>query len=115
MQNLLIVEPDPLMSDLYQTLFNEHKVDFVLHQTAGSALSYAAENSFSVIIFDLHAVEMPVESFVDSIVQTQTTRPKIICISFFNSKAVQQAAFEAGVDECINKPFNPDYLLDLIR
>lgn len=115
MVNILVVERSQKQLELYQKLFIER--GYVCHActTIEAALKTATLNKIDFVVFDFYELGCSCEAFVDLFKERLVDWPRFICISLFKQPRRRKVEHFEGVHLCLNKPFNPDALLDYIE
>jgi DNA-binding response OmpR family regulator len=111
---ILVVEDDPTISSLIETILETHKyaVDLAIDGQAGLELCAAYE--YDMILMD---VSLPKK---DGITVCQELRARgnavpILLLTALDSPADRTRGLDAGADDYLGKPFDPDELMARIR
>jgi DNA-binding response OmpR family regulator len=111
---ILVVEDDPTISSLIETILatNKYAVDLAIDGQAGLELSAAYE--YDMILMD---VSLPKKDGV-SVCQELRARGNavpILLLTALDSPADRTRGLDAGADDYLGKPFDPDELMARIR
>jgi DNA-binding response OmpR family regulator len=111
---ILVVEDDPTISSLIQTILETHKyaVDLASDGQTGLELSDAYE--YDVILMDISLPKKDGVSVCAEIRVGGNTVP-ILLLTGLDSPADRTRGLDAGADDYLGKPFDPDELLARIR
>ena len=111
---ILVVEDDPIIAQLIETILAQHKyaVDFATDGQLGLDLSDAYE--YDAILLD---VSLPKKDGIDVCrqIRSQGNTVPILLLTGLNSPADRVRGLDAGADDYLGKPFDPQELLARIR
>ena len=111
---ILVVEDDPIIAQLIETILEQHKyaVDFATDGQLGLDLSDAYE--YDAILLD---VSLPKKDGIDVCrqIRSQGNTVPILLLTGLNSPADRARGLDAGADDYLGKPFDPQELLARIR
>lgn len=111
---LLIVEDDPLLSEMMGEFFSEQGFEVALAKEAQEALDMAYEGAFDLWILD---VKLPCGdgfSLLRSLRESGKTTPAIYTTSL-NTLGDVERGYESGCDDYLRKPFELKELLMRVR
>ena len=110
---ILVVEDDPAMSNLLTKLFETNGFRVVLADTCELGISQAHTRRPDMCILDL---ELPDQDGIDFVREVRTWSPvPIMVVTARTNDSQCLAAFEAGADDYVIKPFNSLELLARVR
>jgi DNA-binding response OmpR family regulator len=111
---ILVVEDDPTISSLIETILetNKYAVDLAIDGQAGLDLSAAYE--YDMILMDVSLPKKDGVSICQEIRATGNAVP-ILLLTGLNSPADRTRGLDAGADDYLGKPFDPDELMARIR
>jgi DNA-binding response OmpR family regulator len=111
---ILVVEDDPIISQLIETILEQQKyaVDFATDGQMGLDLSEAYE--YDAILLDLSLPKKDGISVCRQIRSQGNTVP-ILLLTGLDSPADRARGLDAGADDYLGKPFDPQELLARIR
>jgi DNA-binding response OmpR family regulator len=111
---ILVVEDDPTISSLIETILetNKYAVDLATDGQAGLDLSAAYE--YDMILMDVSLPKKDGVSICQEIRAKGNTVP-ILLLTGLNSPADRTRGLDAGADDYLGKPFDPDELMARIR
>ena len=111
---ILVVEDDPIIAQLIETILEQQKyaVDFATDGQLGLDLSDAYE--YDAILLD---VSLPKKDGIDVCrqIRSQGNTVPILLLTGLNSPADRARGLDAGADDYLGKPFDPQELLARIR
>jgi DNA-binding response OmpR family regulator len=111
---ILVVEDDPIISQLIETILEQQKyaVDFATDGQMGVDLSEAYE--YDAILLD---VSLPKKDGISVCrqIRSQGNTVPIILLTALHSPADRARGLDAGADDYLGKPFDPQELLARIR
>jgi DNA-binding response OmpR family regulator/HPt (histidine-containing phosphotransfer) domain-containing protein len=111
---ILVVEDDPIISQLIETILEQQKyaVDFATDGQMGLDLSEAYE--YDAILLD---VSLPKKDGISvcSQIRSQGNTVPILILTALDSPAERARGLDAGADDYLGKPFDPEELLARIR
>ncbi len=111
---ILVVEDDPTIAQLIETILQQHKyaVDLALDGQMGLELSIAYE--YDAILLDISLPKQDGVSVCQEIRSKGNTVP-ILLLTALDSPADRTRGLDAGADDYLGKPFDPEELLARIR
>jgi DNA-binding response OmpR family regulator len=111
---ILVVEDDPTISSLIETILetNKYAVDLASDGQAGLDLSAAYE--YDMILMDVSLPKKDGVSICQEIRARGNAVP-ILLLTGLNSPADRTRGLDAGADDYLGKPFDPDELMARIR
>jgi DNA-binding response OmpR family regulator len=111
---ILVVEDDPIISQLIETILEQQKyaVDFATDGQMGLDLSLAYE--YDAILLD---VSLPKKDGIGVCqqIRSQGNTVPILLLTALDSPADRARGLDAGADDYLGKPFDPQELLARIR
>ena len=112
---ILVVDDDRSMQWLLQELLEDEAYEVDLASDGLDALEKLDQQSgpYDVILLDLTMPRMDGLQFVQAMQQRVEELPSIIALSG-DEAALQQTA-RMGISNCLNKPFDLEVLLELVR
>jgi DNA-binding response OmpR family regulator len=111
---ILVVEDDPTIAQLIETILQQHKyaVDLAIDGKMGLELSIAYE--YDAILLDITLPKQDGVSVCQEIRRKGNTVP-ILLLTALDSPADRTRGLDAGADDYLGKPFDPEELLARIR
>ena len=111
---ILVVEDDPTISALIETILETHKyaVDLAINGQIGLELSETYE--YDAVLMDITLPKKDGVTICKEIRARGNTVP-ILLLTALNSAADRTRGLDAGADDYLGKPFDPDELLARIR
>jgi DNA-binding response OmpR family regulator/HPt (histidine-containing phosphotransfer) domain-containing protein len=111
---ILVVEDDPIIAQLIETILQHHKyaVDFAADGQMGLELSGAYE--YDAILLDVSLPKKDGIAVCQQIRSGGNTVP-ILLLTGLNSPADRARGLDAGADDYLGKPFDPEELLARLR
>jgi DNA-binding NtrC family response regulator len=105
--HLLLIDDDEWIRDSMRLFFEAEGCDLVAFETAEQAMKLIKKQPFDIIIADFR---LPGINGIEFFRRTrELSRPALkILITAYMSKTVAAEAKEAGVQDLIEKPFNPE-------
>lgn len=113
--NILIIEDDKVTLKTLQSSIENlgHKV--LIAETSEEAINLIVDEKMDLIISDIMMPGISGLSLVSVLRTVHLCKTPIIMMSVLNNKALLDAAFEAGANDFIAKPFAIEELKDKIR
>lgn len=118
MAKILLVEDDPMISEIYQRKFESSGFDVGIAATGKEALKKAREEKYDIILLDLVLPEMDGMEVLKEIKQSGKYSPetKVVIFSNLTEKENQEKALENGADGFISKSqFSPSNLVEEVK
>lgn len=106
---VLVVEDNPINATVINGLLKRWKMEYIWVTGGRDALSTLDEQSFDLVLMDLHMPEMDGFETIRAI-RSQGSKLPIIAISADAQDETCQKAHAAGADDYIVKPYNPNDL-----
>jgi len=115
--NVLVIDDDSLVLRTIGSVLQQQGYSYRLADNAQTAIRYASEIEFDIILAD---IRMPKMNGVDAIKKIQSDRKKAskkeLPIIFITGYAEDSIHLQAGsLGEVIQKPFNLDHLMVTMR
>ncbi len=108
---VLLAEDNEFNQTLIETLFLEHEIQLTIAENGVVALECLEENVFDVILMD---IQMPEMDGVETTLRIRSSDKwkdlPIIALTANAFKDEQQQYLEAGMNDCLSKPFVADEL-----
>jgi DNA-binding response OmpR family regulator len=114
MAKILIVEDDPMISEIYQRKFESSNFEVVVAATGKEALKKAREENFNIVLLDMILPEMNGLDVLKEYKRSgkYNSEMRVIIFSNLSEKESQDKAFEYGADAYILKSqFGPSELV----
>ncbi len=111
---ILVVDDDPNMHRLITLYLKDAKADVVSASSARMALHQMTKQGFHLIISDMQMPQMDGIELVKRIRSAGSKIPVLI-VSAFGASTHASAALQAGADVVLEKPFEQDELLRIIK
>lgn len=106
---ILLLEDDPILSDILTHHLRESGYD-VLHVEDGeSALNEASDAKFDLLLFDINVPKKSGLDVVKTLREYNNTTPAIV-ITAYQDTTHMKNGFESGCDDYIKKPFDLEEL-----
>ncbi len=118
MSKILLVEDDPMISEIYQRKFEAAGFEVSVAATGKEVINKAAKENFDLILLDLVLPEIDGLQVLKELKQKGKYSPqtKVVIFSNLNEKEQQDKAFALGADGFIAKSqFSPSQLVEEIR
>lgn len=118
--SVLLIEDDNILSDLIQLTLESSGYHVLVSTwnasfTADEIVALCQEHSPKVILSDLFLPNINVLALIRQIKNlSQTEKSTIIILSAFGYREVIQQAIEAGAQDYLLKPINPDTLVERV-
>jgi len=111
---VLVVEDDPSLGRLVQTVLSRHQCDVEVVRTGESALRLLRTSRFDAIASD---ISLPDMSGIDIIARARELCPKagIVAITGFVDVDIAVDAMKAGADDFLGKPFSIEMFWHLLN
>lgn len=116
--NILVVEDNKLNVFVLSNFLNKWGATFEVAENGLKAVKKVSKNHYDVVLMDL---EMPVMNGYEatkkirSMSNINKRETPIIALTASASKKVKSNAIDAGVDEFLTKPFNPEELYHILK
>lgn len=118
MPKILLVEDDPMISEIYQRKFSEAGFEVDIAASGKEVLKKAGESEFDIILLDLVLPEISGMEVLKELKKggKYSSRAKVIIFSNLNEKEQQDEAIENGADGFIAKThYSPSDLVREVR
>lgn len=109
MQRILIVEDDPNISKMEQTLLTKHQYEVATAFSGTEAMMLLEREWFDLIILDLMLPGMDGEAVLSELIKKR--REPVICVSAKDSLSTRVEILRKGADDYLVKPFHNEELL----
>lgn len=110
---VLLVSDDPETGQIWTYALSQQGIEVVLAGSAEEALDRWAEESFDLIVIDIHTPQLNGMDVCRRL-RAEAINP-ILLFTPGRSEAHILEAYGAGVDECITKPISPPLFLAKVR
>ncbi|NET23735.1 MAG: response regulator [Okeania sp. SIO1H5] len=115
-QTLLIVDDEEMvLSSLKSLLSLETDYDVVTFSSAPKALEWLKENEFDLVISDYLMPEMDGMTFLSKVREVKPDIPRIILTGYADKENAIKAINQVGLFQYIEKPWDNDDLLIILR
>ncbi len=117
MYNILIVEDNDINQKVLCAYLNKNHISLTVAKNGNEAVSYFNKSKYDIILMDIAMPEM------DGLQATKNIRKKengskrhtpIIAVTASDPHRNRYTFFEAGIDDYIAKPVNPEILMEKI-
>lgn len=116
MRRVLVVEDDPILRDVYQTILATQPYICDIATNGQEALEKCRSNSYDLILLDLMMPVMNGVDFLESYEDIEAMKSKIIILSSLSSGKELERARELGVHKSLVKSdVSPTQLVNTIR
>lgn len=116
MRRVLVVEDDPILRDVYQTILATQPYICDIATNGQEALEKCRNNSYDLILLDLMMPVMNGVDFLESYEDIEAMKSKIIILSSLSSGKELERARELGVHKSLVKSdVSPTQLVNTIR
>ena len=113
---LVVVDDDEIVLDSLKTLLSSKLIyNVITFVSAIEAFHYIENNKVDLVISDHHMAEMDGMTFLSKVKQLKPDVPRIILTGYSSKMNAIKAINEIGVFQYIEKPWNNDDLLIVIR
>lgn len=116
MRTILIVEDERYIFDGLKFVFNKHGFNTLVAKNGKEALEILKNNNVDIIMTDLCMPEM--DGYDTAIEVRKLDKYKdipIIAYTGFVNEIYYKRADESGINEVINKPLNPEKVLEVLK
>ena len=110
---VLLVSDDPETRQVWGYALGQQKIEVVPAESVTGALDRWAEESFDLIVIDVHTPELDAID-ICSRLRAEAINPILLFTPSRNEAHILEA-YRAGVDECITKPIGPSLFLAKVR
>jgi two-component system, repressor protein LuxO len=106
---ILIVEDEPLVGRLFESILSDDGYLVSVVRTGRAAFRQVTDNDYSVAIVDMSLPDMDGAEVIRMIL---SERPymKVLAVTGMAVRAMQVIALEAGATDVLGKPLSPDEL-----
>ena len=108
---ILVVDDDRALSTMVSLVLKQSKFDVDVVNNGDDAIRRATEHSFDAVVLDLRMPGKDGRAVFRELRQLGVQVPVLI-LSAFDAR---QAQAELGAEGSMNKPFEPDVLVDTLR
>lgn len=118
MAKILLVEDDPMISEIYQRKFEAAGFEIDIAETGKEVLVKARKEKFDIILLDLVLPELGGMDVLKEIKRSgkYDASAKVVIFSNLNEKSERDKAFELGADGFIAKSqFGPTQLVEEVK
>jgi len=110
---VLLVSDDPETRQVWGYALSQQEIEVVPVESATGALDRWAEESFDLIVIDVHTPELDAIDICGRL-RAEAINPILLFTPSRNEAHILEA-YRAGVDECITKPIGPSLFLAKVR
>lgn len=114
MPNILLIEDDRAIQNLYKISLKQEGYSVNIAGTAQEGISFVVKNVIDLIILDLGLPDMDGKQVVETIRSFNEKLP-IIVVSARGNEEEKVKCFDAGVNDYVQKPFSSAELMARIR
>lgn len=114
MSNILLIEDDKAILNLYKISLKQEGYDVFVAKTAQEGINFVVKNLVDLIILDLGLPDMDGKHVVETIRSFNENLP-IIVVSARGDEDEKVKCFDAGVNDYVQKPFSSAELMARIR
>ena len=112
-KKILVIDDEIAIGEIIRdTLSSEFSVDFASHPD--DALEALKDPTYSIVLSDINMPKIPGTELV-RILRSQGNVSPVMFISGYVSKETALVALRLGVADIIEKPFDPDLLLESVK
>lgn len=116
MKKVLIAEDDEIFQEIYKTALEEWGYKVITASDGQMALTLLQKEKPELAIIDIELPVMTGFQVMKAIKSSDNKKtPKIIAISRHDYNGMYEEIYEAGSDRYIAKPFDVNFLLEVIR
>ena len=112
---VLVDDEDMVLTSLRSILSLETEYEVITFTSAGEALKYVTDNSVDLVISDYLMPEMDGISFLAQVREVKPEIPRIILTGYADKENAIKAINEVGLFQYIEKPWDNDDLMLIIR
>jgi DNA-binding NtrC family response regulator len=113
-EKVLIVEDDPVVRNLLQSIFLRHKLPVTLADSLAQAQAHLEKEPFDLMLLDLRLPDGDGLKFLEQ-VGTLPERPLVVMITGFGTIESAVACMRAGAFDYVLKPFSPSQIDVILR
>lgn len=112
--NILLVEDNEFNSIIASTFLKKWNANVELAWNGQEAINLSRETDFDIVLMDLH---MPVMNGYEATKEILKNKPKtpILALTASAMLNIKDKAYDSGMIDYVNKPFNPNELYEKIR
>ncbi len=112
--DILLLEDDQILAQSLQELLEDEGYSVDVVYDGEEALDYSYKNDYKLYIFDVNVPEIDGFELLKSLRDAEDKTPAIFMTALVDIKSMAEG-FNAGADDYIKKPFDPDELLIRIK
>jgi DNA-binding NtrC family response regulator len=113
-EKVLIVEDDPVVRNLLQSIFLRHKLPVTMADSLAQAQAHLEKEPFDLMLLDLRLPDGDGLKFLEQ-VGTLPERPLVVMITGFGTIESAVACMRAGAFDYVLKPFSPSQIDVILR
>ncbi len=113
-EKVLIVEDDPVVRNLLQSIFLRHKLPVTMADSLAQAQAQLEKEPFDLMLLDLRLPDGDGLKFLEQ-VGTLPERPLVVMITGFGTIESAVACMRAGAFDYVLKPFSPSQIDVILR
>jgi len=114
LEKILIVEDEPIVRNLLQSIFARHKYTIVCASTLTEARACVGREAFDVMMLDIRLPDGDGVKFLEQIMALPE-RPLVVMITGYGTIESAVACMRAGAFDYVLKPFSPSQIEVILR
>jgi len=116
MATILVVDDMRSMRELVKSVLEKRGHSVVTHEDGSPALAFAEKNNVDLVISDINMPKMDGISLVDALRKVNGySSTHILMLTTEDAQNKKDQARAAGANRWIQKPFNPDRLVNAVN
>src|SRR5438128_1031942 len=114
LEKILIVEDEPVVRNLLQSIFARHKCNVTSVSTLAEASSSIAKDSFDLMMLDIRLPDGDGQKFLEQ-VTALPERPLVVMVTGYGTIESAVGCMRAGAFDYVLKPFSPSQIDVILR
>src|SRR5882757_237476 len=114
LEKILIVEDEPLVRNLLQSIFARHKCGVTCAATLAEAMACISRESFDLMMLDIRLPDGDGQKFLEQ-VTALPERPLVVMVTGYGTIESAVGCMRAGAFDYVLKPFSPSQIDVILR
>src|SRR4051812_18600454 len=114
LEKILIVEDEPVVRNLLQSIFARHKYHVTSVSTLAEAGNHIAKDSFDLMMLDIRLPDGDGQKFLEQ-VTALPERPLVVMVTGYGTIESAVGCMRAGAFDYVLKPFSPSQIDVILR
>ena len=114
LEKILIVEDEPVIRSLLQSIFTRHKLNVTCATTLAEAAASVQREAFDLMILDIRLPDGDGHKFLEQIA-AMPERPLVVMVTGYGTIESAVACMRAGAFDYVLKPFAPSQIDVILR